>query len=69
MAELQNPNKKLESVIKDSELSALAKDYAELAIDGVMDDGILKDIPPVGTVIGIMKLFSCSCLAMLSCKD
>jgi len=55
MKKPQNPNEKLESVIKDSELPSLAKDYAELAIDGVMDDGVLKDIPLLGTVIGVMK--------------
>ncbi|KPM33550.1 Hypothetical protein I595_453 [Croceitalea dokdonensis DOKDO 023] len=51
----QNPNEKLEIAIKNSELPSLAKDYTELAIDGLMDDGILKDIPLVGTVIGVMK--------------
>lgn len=55
MEEPQNPNKKLENVIKDSELPSLGKDYAELAIDGVLNDGILKDLPLVGTVIGVMK--------------
>ncbi|MCT8340447.1 hypothetical protein MG296_10305 [Flavobacteriaceae bacterium TK19130] len=55
MKELQNPNKKLESVIKDSELSSLAKDYTELALDGIIDDSALKEIPLVGTVIGVVK--------------
>ncbi|WP_416442730.1 hypothetical protein ACH3O9_17930 [Leeuwenhoekiella sp. A16] len=55
MKKPQNPNEKLETVIKNSELPELAKDYAELAIDGIMDDGVLKDIPLVGTVIGVMK--------------
>jgi hypothetical protein len=55
MNEHPNPNKTLENVIKDSELPALAKDYAELAIDGILDDGVLKDVPLVGTIIGVMK--------------
>ncbi|REG83149.1 hypothetical protein [Winogradskyella sediminis] len=55
MREPQNPNDQLEVIIMDSELPSIAKDYAELAVDGIMDDGILKDIPLVGTVIGIMK--------------
>lgn len=55
MIKIQNPNNKLEFSLKNSELSSLAKDYAELAIDGVMDDGLLKDIPLVGTIIGVMK--------------
>lgn len=55
MEQLENPNKKLEDVIKDSELPALAKDYAELVIDGVMDDGVLKDLPFFGSLIGVVK--------------
>ena len=55
MKESPNPNEQLEIVIKNSDLPSLAKDYAELAVDGIMDDGILKDIPLIGTVIGLMK--------------
>jgi hypothetical protein len=55
MIEPQNPNKKLETIIKDSDLPTIAKDFAELAIDGILDDGILEDIPLVGSVIGIIK--------------
>jgi len=55
MKKPQNLNEKLEILIKNPELSALTKDYAELAIDGIMDDGALKDIPIVGTVIGMIK--------------
>ena len=40
-----NPYKSLEDTIKDSDLPSLSKDYLEIAIDGVLDDGILKDIP------------------------
>lgn len=50
-----NPNKKLELVIKDSDLSSLSKDFAELAIDGVIDQGVLKDIPLVSGIVGILK--------------
>jgi len=53
-----NPNKQIEIVIKDSELPSLAKDYAEIAIDGIMDDGILKDFPLVGSVVGFIKFGS-----------
>lgn len=51
----QNPNKNLELVIKDSDLPSLSKDFAEIAIDGIMDDGVLKDLPLVGSIIGVMK--------------
>ena len=50
-----NPNKKLELVIKDSELPSLSKDFAEVAIDGIMDDGVLKDVPLVNTIVGVVK--------------
>lgn len=55
MDEPRNPNKQLEIAIKSSDLTSIAKDYAELAVDGLLDDSILKDIPLVGSVIGIMK--------------
>ena len=54
----ENPNKKLEMVIKDSDLPSLSKDFAEVAIDGIMDEGVLKDLPLVGGIIGIVKFGS-----------
>ena len=33
----------------------LAKDYGELAIDSVLNDGVLKDIPILGTLINLYK--------------
>jgi hypothetical protein len=51
----RNPNKKIEEVIKSSDLPSLTKDYAELAIDGIMDDGVLKDFPLVASIIGFIK--------------
>lgn len=53
-----NPNKKIESVIKDSELPSLTKDYAEIAIDGIMDEGTLKDLPIISTFIGMINFGS-----------
>ncbi len=51
----ENPNKNLELVIKNSDLPSLSKEYLEIAIDGIMDEGILKEIPLVGSVIGAIK--------------
>ncbi len=51
----QNPNKSLELVIKDSDLLSLSKDFTEVAVDGIMDDGVLKDLPLVGGVVGVIK--------------
>lgn len=55
MHKAHNPNKKLESVLKDSDLYSLSKDFAEVAVDGIMDDGVLKDLPLVGGIIGVLK--------------
>lgn len=50
-----NPNKKLEQIIKSSDLPSLSKDFTEIAIDGLMDDGVLKDVPLVGSILGIIN--------------
>lgn len=55
MEKPENPNKKFEMVIKDSELPSLSKDFAEVAVDGIMDEGVLKDLPLVGGLVGIIK--------------
>ncbi len=55
MKKPENPNKKLELVIKDSDLPSLSKDFAEVAVDGILDDGILRDLPLVGAVVGVIK--------------
>ena len=31
-------------------------EFAELGIDSILSDGILKDIPIVGTIVGVGKL-------------
>lgn len=55
MKKAENPNKKLELAIKDSDLPSLCKEFAEVAIDGIMDDGVLRDLPLVGGLVGIVK--------------
>jgi len=55
MKKPENPNKKLELIIKDSDLASLSKDFAEVAVDGVMDDGVLRDLPLVGALVGVVK--------------
>ena len=55
MKKPDNPNKRLELIIKDSELPSLSKDFTEVAVDGIMDDGVLKDLPLVGGLIGMVK--------------
>lgn len=55
MEKSHNSNKSLELAITNSDLKNLTKEYGELAIDGILKDGILKDIPLLGTIIGAIK--------------
>ena len=43
----------LEQAQKD-DLSSIAQDAAELGLDSLLDDGIVKDIPFVGTVMKLV---------------
>lgn len=58
MGKISNINKSLELAIKNPDLQGLTKDYAELAIDGILDDGILKEIPLIGTLIAAINFGS-----------
>lgn len=49
------PQKSLEDAIMKSDLPQLAEDYGELIVDSVMDDGILKEIPILKTIISCIK--------------
>lgn len=40
----------LVEAIQDSELGSLAADYAELGVDALLDEGLLKDVPVLGTL-------------------
>jgi hypothetical protein len=44
------------STILSSEAVGLAKDYTEIALDSMLNDGLLKDIPIIGSVMGIFKI-------------
>lgn len=35
---------------------SIATDFGEIALDSIMDDGILKDIPIVGNIVKLLKL-------------
>jgi len=41
-----------------SESIDLVKDYIELGLDSVISDGLLKDVPIMGTLVGLFKLGS-----------
>lgn len=51
----ENPMERLEIVIKDSGLNSMLQDYSELAIDGLIDDGFLKEMPLIGSIVGLIK--------------
>ena len=44
----QNAPEILESIIKSDDLATLAQEYGEIAVDGFLEDGALKDIPLLG---------------------
>jgi hypothetical protein len=49
-------NDSFKATIASNEALSLAKDYSEVALDSILNNGILKDIPLVGTVIGLFKM-------------
>jgi hypothetical protein len=57
---IKNENQPLEGKliksIESKELSSLTSDYTELGLDSILDDGIVKDIPVLRTLVSIAKL-------------
>jgi hypothetical protein len=53
MSELNNLSKSLEHTLKNSDLQNVTIELAEVFTDSLMEDGIAKDIPIIGTVIGL----------------
>ena len=52
---MQEIQKSIEETIGNSDLTSLGIDLSEVAIDAVMEDGILKDLPVVGAIVGLAK--------------
>jgi hypothetical protein len=42
--------------LSSGEVQDLMKEYAEIGIDAALSDGPLKDIPVIGTIIGLAKV-------------
>ena len=55
MSELNTLSNSLERTLKDSNLQNVTISLAEIFADSLMEDGIAKDVPIIGTVIGIGK--------------
>jgi hypothetical protein len=52
---IQKISKTLTETIKDGEFQSVTSDIAEVLIDGVLTDGILKDLPLIGSLVGLVK--------------
>lgn len=49
------PNIEFETVIKESDINSMLKDYSELILDKNLEDGILKEIPIISTIVSSIK--------------
>lgn len=43
-------------IVKSTDLVSLAKDFAEIGVDSVLSEGILRDIPVVNTVLAVARV-------------
>ena len=55
MINIDNVSQSFKSTLVDSDLSSLVKDGAEYGIDSLINDGIVKDIPIIGTFVGLIN--------------
>jgi len=53
--ELTNISNALEDTLKDADLQNVTADLAEAFTDTMFTEGVLKDIPVLGTVLGLVK--------------
>ncbi|MBU4316124.1 MAG: hypothetical protein KKF30_02485 [Proteobacteria bacterium] len=55
MSEINSLSSSLEHTLKDSDLHNVTISLAEVFVDSLMEEGVAKDIPIIGTVIGLGK--------------
>lgn len=55
MNEVKELSSSLEATLKDSDLQSITIDLAETFSDALLEDGLLKDIPIIGTIVGLTK--------------
>lgn len=55
MNEIKELSTSLEETLKDSDLQNVTADLAEAFTDTLLNDGLLRDIPIIGTIIGLTK--------------
>lgn len=62
MGEIKKLANSFERTLKDSNLQSVSIEILEVLSDSVMNEGLLKDIPIIGTIVGVSK-------ASLNIKD
>jgi hypothetical protein len=55
MSELKKLSNSFSQTLKDSDLQNATIGLSEVFVDSLIDDGVARDIPIIGTVIGIGK--------------
>src|SRR5690554_6287856 len=55
MNEIKKLSNSLEQTLKDTDLQSVTIDLAESFSDTLLNDGLLKDIPIIGTIVGLTK--------------
>ncbi|MBE7630491.1 hypothetical protein [Tenacibaculum piscium] len=56
MSEIKDISNSLELTLKDSNLQGVTVGIAETLTDSILEDGILKDIPVISTIVGLGKV-------------
>lgn len=55
MNEISKLSNSLERTLKDSDLHNLTEEVGEVALDSLLEEGVLKDIPIIGMISGLTK--------------
>ena len=45
-----------DSTLKDANLNGIAIDFTELTIDSILNDGLIKEVPIIGTLVNLSKM-------------
>jgi len=55
MSEIKTLSKSFEQTLMDSNLQNVSISLAEVLADSLMEDGVAKQIPIIGTIVGLGK--------------
>jgi len=58
MDEIKQIDKSLSETLRNSDLKGISEDFAEIAIDAMLNEGVLKEIPILSTILKIGKTFT-----------